>query len=83
VHESSRTRLPDHSSLTRIRTLPGLPIFQRSFEHVVELRQEAGLVWGKELIFDATKVRANADIDSLVPRWYQAAKAPSGWSLHR
>jgi Transposase DDE domain len=31
-------------------------------------------VWGKELFFDATKVRANADIDSLVPRWYQAAK---------
>jgi transposase len=67
--------LPNHSSLTRIRTRLGLPIFQRFFEHVVELCQAAGLVWGKELIFDATKVRANADIDSLVPRWYVAAKA--------
>src|SRR5215218_6556363 len=67
--------LPDHSSLTRIRTRLGLPIFQRFFAHVVELCHGAGLVWGKELIFDATKVRANADIDSLVPRWYQAAKA--------
>ena len=70
--------LPDHSSLTRIRTRLGLPIFQRFFERVVELCQEAGLVWGKELVFDATKVRANADIDTLVPRWYADAKAHLG-----
>jgi transposase len=66
--------LPDHSSLTRIRERYGLPIFQRFFEHVVELCQEAGLVWGKELIFDSTKVFANADYDSLIPRWYLRAK---------
>src|SRR5215216_4781825 len=67
--------LPDHSSLTRIRARLGLPIFQRFFAHVVDLCQAAGLVWGKELFFDATKVRANADIDSLVPRWYAEAQA--------
>jgi transposase len=67
--------LPDHSSLTRIRERLGLPVFRRFFEHVVELCREAGLVWGKELFFDATKIRANADVDSLVPRWYAAAKA--------
>jgi transposase len=67
--------LPDHSSLTRIRIRLGLPIFERFFAYVVELCQEAGLVWGKELFFDATKVRANAAVDSLVPRWYQKAKA--------
>jgi transposase len=67
--------LPDHSSLTRIRTRLGLPIFQRFFEHIVGLCQQAGLVWGKELFFDATKVRANAAVDSLVPRWYHEAKA--------
>jgi transposase len=67
--------LPDHSSLTRIRTRLGLPIFQRFFEHVVELCQAAGLIWGKELFFDGTKVRANADIDSLSPRFYQDVKA--------
>ena len=66
--------LPDHSSLTRIRERYGLAIFQRFFERVVELCQDAGLVWGEELIFDATKVRANADIDSLVPRFYWRAK---------
>jgi transposase len=66
--------LPDHSSLTRIRERLGRPIFRRFFEYVVELCQQAGLVWGGELIFDATKVRANADVDSLVPRWYAKAK---------
>ena len=67
--------LPDHSSLTRIRERLGLPVFQRFFEHVIELCQRAGLVWGTELFFDGTKVRANADVDSLVPRWYQRATA--------
>jgi transposase len=66
--------LPDHSSLTRIRQRLGVAVFQRFFAHVVELCQAAGMVWGKELFFDATKVRANADIDSLVPRFYQRAK---------
>jgi transposase len=67
--------LPDHSSLTRIRARLGLSLFQRFFAAVVERCQQAGLVWGSELLFDGTKVRANADIDSLVPRWYAAAKA--------
>ena len=48
--------LPDHSSLTRIRQRLGLAVFQRFFEQVVDLCQEAGLVWGRELFFDATKV---------------------------
>jgi hypothetical protein len=66
--------LPDHSSLTRIRQRLGLAIFERFFEHIIELCQAAGLVWGRELFFDATKVRANADLDSLVPRFYWRAK---------
>jgi transposase len=66
--------LPDHSSLSRIRTRLGLGVFQRFFEQIVELCQAAGLVWGQELLFDATKVRANADLDSLVPRFYWQAK---------
>jgi len=45
--------LPDHSSLTRMRARLGLPIFRRFFERVVELCQQAGLVWGKELFLDA------------------------------
>jgi transposase len=66
--------LPDHSSLTRIRQRLGVAIFERFFETVVDLCQEVGLVWGKELYFDATKVEANADLDTLVPRFYRAAK---------
>ncbi len=66
--------LPDHSSLTRIRQRLGIDIFQRFFETIVDLCQEAGLVWGKEIYFDATKVEADADLDSLVPRFFHAAK---------
>ncbi len=62
-------RLPDHSSLTRIRERFGVGIFRHFFERIVEMCIEAGLVWGKELFFDATKVKANAAVDSLAPRW--------------
>ena len=65
--------LPDHSSLSRIRQRLGIDVFQRFFEQVVDLCQEAGLVWGRELYFDATKVEANAGIPSLVPRFYYEA----------
>jgi transposase len=61
--------LPDHSSLTRIRERYGLEVFRRFFEEIVELCIEAGLVWGEELYFDSTKVKANADVDSLLPRF--------------
>jgi transposase len=67
--------LPDHSSLTRVRQRWGVGIFERFFERIVDLCQEAGLVWGRELYVDATKVTANADLDSLIPRFYADAKA--------
>jgi hypothetical protein len=51
--------LPDHSSLTKIRTRYGIEVFRRFFEAVVEKCQEAGLVWGRELYIDATKVEAS------------------------
>ncbi len=56
--------LPDHSSLTRIRERYGLSVLRRFFERIVEECIDAGLVWGEELFFDATKVEANASIDS-------------------
>ena len=67
--------LPDHSSLTRIRERLGLPLFECFLAHVVQLCQQAGLVWGVDRFFDGTKILANADTDSLVPRWYVAARA--------
>jgi transposase len=48
--------LPDHSSLTYIRQRYGLEVFRCFFEQIVELCIEGGLVWGKELYFDSTKV---------------------------
>jgi transposase len=62
--------LPDHSSLTRIRDRYGLSVFREFFERVVELYIEAGLVWGEELYFDATKVDADASLESIAPRFY-------------
>jgi IS5 family transposase len=56
--------LPDHSSLTRIRERFGLGVFRRFFERIVQECADAGLVWGEELFIDATKVEANASIDS-------------------
>jgi|SRR5215208_4080315 len=51
---------PNHSSLTRIRDCYGLEFFRRSFEEIVEMCIQAGLVWGEEFYFDATKGEANA-----------------------
>lgn len=60
--------LPNHSSLTRIRQRLGLAVFRRFFEHVLDLCEEAHLIWGREVLVDATKVPGNAAVDSLVPR---------------
>jgi transposase len=62
--------LPDHSSLTRIRDRFGLSVFREFLERIVEECVEPGLVWGEELYFDATKVDANASLDSIAPRFY-------------
>ncbi len=61
--------LPDHSSLTRIRDRYGLDAFRRFFDAVVGRCVAAGLVWGGELYFDATKVVANAAAASVQPRF--------------
>jgi transposase len=61
--------MPDHSSLTRIRTRYGVEAFRRFFEAIVEQCQHAKLVWGRELYIDGTKVQANASTDSLKPRF--------------
>src|SRR5437764_894946 len=66
--------LPDHSSLMRIRERYGVDVFRRFFEKIVEQCQEAGLVWGRELYIDSTQVNANADVDSLTPRFAVEAR---------
>jgi transposase len=61
--------LPDHSTLSKIRTRYGLSVFRRFFEAIVEQCQKAKLIWGKDLYFDATKVEANASMESVKPRF--------------
>ena len=68
-------RLPDHSSLTRIRERYGVEVFQRFFDAIVEQCQQEKLVWGRELYIDSTQVNANADLDSLTPRFAVEARA--------
>ncbi len=65
--------LPDHSSLTKIRERYGLEVFRTFFERIIEMCVEAGLVRGKELFFDSTKIEADAAVDSLAPRWFVEA----------
>lgn len=60
--------LPDHSSLSRIRSRYGLGVFRRFFDVMVEHCQQAHLVWGKERSIDSTQVHANAAMESLVTR---------------
>src|SRR5258708_14786591 len=72
--------LPDHSSLSRIRTRYGLSVFRRFFEAVVDQCQQAKLIWGKELYFDGTEVNANADLGSLTPRF--AVEAREAIQIH-
>ena len=60
--------LPNHSSLSKIRSRYGVEVFHRFFERIVELCIEAGLVEGEELYLDATRVDANASIHHLRTR---------------
>jgi hypothetical protein len=66
--------LPEHSTLTKIRTRYGLETFRRFFDAMVAQCQAAGLVWGAELYTDAPKVVANAAVDSVQPRFAVAAR---------
>ena len=66
---ASRPLQPDpHPAAPRHRRLRALLREGR------DLCQEAGLVRGRELYVDASKVEANADADSLIPRFAHDAK---------
>ena len=68
-------RLPDHSSLTRIRQRWGMGRFQKIFERSVEACVEAGLVGGDLLHVDATLVRADVSWSSLARVYVSAVDA--------
>jgi len=59
---------PDHSILSKARTRYGLRAYRQFFSEVVRKCREAGLIDGDRVYLDATLVRANASLDSLVSR---------------
>jgi len=59
-------KLPDHSSLTRIRQRWGAERFKRIFQRTVTACMEAGLVDAETVHIDATLIRADASWDSMV-----------------
>lgn len=69
--------VPDHSAISRNRSLFGKELFQELFDHVVKLCIQAGLVAGVHQSVDLTMVHANASMDSLVPR--EVTTSPSGF----
>ena len=62
-------KIPDRSTLNRLRNHRWAQdgIFEKIMHNIVEQCSAAGLVSGKHLAVDGTKVRANASIKSLEP----------------
>jgi len=64
---------PDHSVLSKARRRWGLAVFEEVFAHVLDECVKAGLVEGSTVYADATVLKADASVDSRVPRglWNQ------------
>jgi transposase len=58
-------KLPDHSSLTRIRQRWGVERFKKIFQKTVQSCIDAGLVNGETVHIDATLIRADVSWESL------------------
>ncbi len=54
--------LPDHSTLSKIRTRYGLRVFRRFFEAIVEQCQQAKLVWGEGTVFRCDQRRSQCSL---------------------
>ena len=61
-------RLPDHSSLTRIRQRWGAARFKQIFQRSVAACGQAGLIDGETVHIDATLIRADVSWESLTTR---------------
>jgi len=71
-------RLPDHSSLTRIRQRWGAERFRRIFERTVTACVAAGIAKGEVVHVDASLIRADVSWDSLVVRHVDAVATANG-----
>lgn len=59
---------PDHSVISKARSRYGKGAFEKFFERILELCIRAGLVAGEKAFADSTLIRANASLNSVVPR---------------
>ena len=66
-------RLPDHSSLTRIRQRWGVERFKAIFHQTIRACLDAGLISGDLVHVDATLIRADVSWDSLVEKRLEQA----------
>lgn len=71
-------RLPDHSSLTRIRQRWGAERFRRIFEKTVEACVAAGIAKGEVVHVDASLIRADVSWESLAVRHVGAVAEANG-----
>ncbi len=59
-------KVPNHSSLTRIRDRLGEETFAKFFNEILGQCIDAGLVKGEQVLTDSTLFQANASLDSMV-----------------
>lgn len=71
-------RLPDHSSLTRIRQRWGAERFRRIFERTVIACMEAGIAKAEVVHADASLIRADVSWESLAVRHVDAVGTENG-----
>lgn len=71
-------RLPDHSSLTRIRQRWGAERFRLIFERTVQACIAAGIAKGEVIHVDASLIRADVSWDSLAVRHVDAVAVANG-----
>lgn len=62
------TRVPDHSSLTRIRQRLDPGVYKSFQKLVLEMLGDAGLLKGRQLALDSTVIQAEAAMSSIVRR---------------
>ena len=71
-------RLPDHSSLTRIRQRWGAERFRRIFERTVKACLAAGIAKGEVVHADASLIRADVSWESLAVRHVETVRRENG-----
>jgi len=64
----SKESVPDHSSLSKIRSRFSLELHQKVFTWVLEVLADAGLIQGDRLGVDASTMEANAAMQTIVRR---------------